>query len=51
MNTYAIVEKNSKRAIAIVDSSLVEWFKQIFPIFDVIEINSIGSSTINVMKE
>jgi len=42
---YAIVEKESKRAIAIVDGSLSEWFAKNLPIFDQKEVSSVGSST------
>ena len=42
---YAIVEKSSKRAIAIVDGPMAEWFAQNLPIFDQKEIASVGSSS------
>lgn len=47
---YAIVEKSSNRAIAIVDSKLVEWFVKNLPIFDHIEIGSIGSESFNTSE-
>lgn len=40
---YAVVEKNSNRAIAIVDEPLSLWFAQNFPIYNQIEISSVGS--------
>lgn len=42
---YAIVEKNSNRAIAIVDDALAAWFKQNFPIYNQVEVASIGSTS------
>lgn len=43
---YAVVEKNSNRAIAIVDGALAEWFKQNMPAYDVLEIESVGSASL-----
>lgn len=40
---YAIVEKNSNRAIAIVDEPLAIWFQQNFPIYNQVEVSSVGS--------
>lgn len=42
---YAIVEKNSNRAIAIVDGSLAAWFAQKFPIYNQVKVGSIGSTS------
>lgn len=42
---YAIVEKNSNRAIAIVDEPLAIWFAQNFPTYDQKEIASVGSTS------
>lgn len=41
---YAIVNKNSNRALAIVDQAFEAWFKQNLPGFDIIEIASNGKS-------
>ena len=40
---YAIVEKNSNRAIAIVDEPLAAWFQQNIPIYNQVEVSSVGS--------
>lgn len=42
---YAIVEKNSNRAIAIVDNALAAWLEQNLPGFNQVEIASIGSTS------
>lgn len=42
---FAIVEKNSNRAIAIVDDALAAWFAQNFPIYNQVEVGSIGSTS------
>ncbi len=42
---FAIVEKNSNCAIAIVDGSLAAWFAQNFPMYDQKEIASVGSTS------
>ena len=42
---YAIVEPQSNRAIAIVDAPLMEWFKQNFSVYNIIEVGSVGSTT------
>lgn len=42
---YAIVEKNSNRAIAIVDEPLAAWFAQKFPIYSQVKVGSIGSTS------
>lgn len=41
---YAIVEPQSNRAIAIVDAPLMEWFKQNFPAYNVVEVGSVSST-------
>lgn len=43
---YAIVEKNSNRAVAIVDQPLAAWFAQNFPMYDQKEIKSVGNGSI-----
>lgn len=45
INMYALVEKNSNRAIALVESGMVNWFKQNFPLFDVVEIYNVGTTS------
>lgn len=42
---YAIVEKNSNRAIAIVDDALAIWFEQNMPMYNQVEIGSVGSKS------
>lgn len=42
---YAIIEKNSNRAIAIVDEPLAQWFTQNFQCYDQKEISSVGSTS------
>lgn len=45
INMYALVEKNSNRAVALVESGMINWFKQNFPIFDVVEIYNVGTTS------
>lgn len=47
---YAIVEKNSNRAIAVVDDALCVWFAQNFPVYDQKKINSVGSCSFVTTK-
>ena len=47
---YAIVDKNSNRLIAIVDELLKDFFVTKFPIFGVVEIGSVGTSTLSTEK-
>lgn len=47
---YAIVDKNSNRLIAIVDEVLKDFFVSKFPIFGVVEIGSVGTSTLQTEK-
>ena len=47
---YAIVDKNTNRLIAIVDELLRGYFVDKFPAFDVIEISSVGNSTLITEK-
>lgn len=49
-NIYAVVEKDSNRAIAIIEIGMVQWFKQILPGFDVIEVGSIGTCTFSTRE-
>lgn len=42
---YAIVEPQSNRAVAIVDAPLMEWFKQNFSVYNIVEVGSVGSTT------
>ena len=47
---YAIVDKNSNRLIAIVDESLRDYFVNQMPIFGIVEIESVGTSTLSTKK-
>ena len=47
---YAIVDKNTNRLIAIVDNLFKGFFIDKFPLFNVVEISSIGSSTFTTEK-
>lgn len=47
--TYAVVDKNNKRVIAIVDSILESYFRKNFTVFSIIEIESVGS--VNFLTE
>jgi len=47
---YAIKDKNSNRCIAIIDSTLLKWFKENLPIFDIVEIDNIGISTLSISE-
>lgn len=48
--TYAIVEPQSNRAIAIVDALLMEWFKQNFSVYNIVEVGSVGSTTFSMQE-
>lgn len=45
MNIFALVEKDSKRAIAVIESGMVQWFKQNLISFDIIEVEQITTTT------
>lgn len=52
---YAVVEKGTNRAIALIDESIKLWFENHWPIFndikiDFIEIDNIGSSSTRTDK-
>lgn len=47
--TYAVVDKNNKRVIAIVDSILESYFRTNFTVFSIIEIETVGS--VNFLTE
>lgn len=47
---YAIVDKNSNRLVAIVDETLKGFFETKFPIFGIVEIGSVGTSTLSTEK-
>ena len=44
-NIYALVERNSNRAVIITESGMIDWFKQQLPGFEVIEVEQISSAT------
>ena len=45
--TYAVVDKHSNRAIAIIDDTLKSYFESKLPAFDILEIVSVGTSRIS----
>lgn len=45
MKTYIVVEKNSIRVIAHIDSMFKPWFEKNLPLFDIFEVRSAGSSS------
>lgn len=47
MNIFALVEKDSKRAIAIIESGMVQWFKQNLTTFNIIEVEQVSTTTFN----
>ena len=46
---YAVVEKNSNKAVAIINSDFKAYFEVYFSIFDIVEIASVGE--INILTE
>lgn len=49
-NIYAIIEKNSNRAIAIIESGIVNWFEQDMQGFDIIKVGSVGTCTFSIKE-
>jgi hypothetical protein len=47
---YAVIDKNTNRLIAIVDDLLKEYFVAKLPVFDIVEITSVGSSHLRTEK-
>jgi len=44
-NLFALVEKDSKRAVCIFDSEMLSFYKEKLSIFDLIEVESVGTTT------
>ena len=42
---FAVVDKNSNKVVAIINKDFKAYFEVYFPIFDLVEIDSVGSTT------